>query len=185
MNQNDDSLRDRLRANAMAERPPFSADIHQRIIRNIRNPLPVNESSRRIKVSAWLIAAAAAICLSVGTLFTIRLVNSRRVSSVKIVVNPPILASDARQASFPLTLNIDGIFSARLWPPELAMRLPIAAQGLLPQPEQLPAPSYDRPGSPEWLFALIQQPATSAKMALADTIPPDMRALAGLAKLRQ
>jgi hypothetical protein len=65
------------------------------------------------------------------------------------------------------------------------MRLPIAGQARLPQAEQLPAPSYDPPGSPEWLFARLQQPATSAQMALADMIPPDMRALAGLAKLHQ
>jgi hypothetical protein len=188
MNHNDDTrdpLRDRLRAEAMTERTPFSPQIHHDIMRRVRNPQPVGESSRRIGISRWIIGVAAAICLSVGAFAIIRLVNFHRAPSVKIAVNPPTAPSDARQASFPLTLNIGGVFSARFWPPELAIRLPIAAQSQSPRPKQLPPPSYDPPGSPEWLFARIQQPATSAQMALADIIPPDMRALDSLAKLHQ
>jgi hypothetical protein len=188
MNHNEDTLRDRLYEEAMAERSPFSPELHQRIMHNIRNPLPAHESPRRIRVSGWLITAAAAICLSVGALSIIRLVASHHSS----VSSPPALMPDARQASIaatptsiPLTFNIGGIFSATLWPPELAVRLPISGGVHLPPAEQLPAPSYDPPGSPEWLFARLQQPETSAQMALADTIPPDMRAMAGLAKLRQ
>jgi hypothetical protein len=189
MNQNEDTLRDRLHEEATAERPPFSPELHQRIMRNVRNPQRLSLSSWRIKPSRWLVAAAAAICFSAGALSIIRLVISHRTSvpgpPAQIAIIPPTVTPSAPTASIPLNLNVGGILSARLWPPELAMRLPISGVGHLPPAEQLPAPSYDPPGSPEWLFARLQQPAISAQMALADTIPPDMRALAGLAKLRQ
>ncbi len=191
MNQNNDPLRDRLRAGAIGERPLFSAEIQHRIMRRVRNSQSVIEPLPRIRPSRRLEVAAAAIFIAVGVLsvaWGIHSIHTRALNTVsKIAGNlqpKPDIAS-VTSPSFPLTLNIGGIFSARLWPPELAVRLPISGAGHLPPPEQLSAPPYDPPGSPEWLFARLQQPATSAQIALADTIPPEIRALAGLAKLRQ
>jgi hypothetical protein len=191
MNQNEDTLRDQLHEEAMAERPPFSSEVHQRIMQRVRNSQSVSKSLPPMRPSRRLEVAAAAICIAAGVLsltWGVHSIHTRALNTVlKITGNPqpkPDLAA-APPTSIPLTLNIGGIFSARLWPPELSVRLPISGAGRLPPAQQLPAPSYDPPGSPEWLFARLEQPATSAQMALADMIPPDLRALAGLAKLRQ
>ena len=66
MNQNEDTLRDRLHEEATAERPPFSPELHRTSCGTFAILNALSQSSRRIKPSRWLIAAAAAICFSAG-----------------------------------------------------------------------------------------------------------------------
>ena len=196
MNQNEDAqtgdrdpLRDRLHEDAMAERPPFSAEIHRRphaavfVIRI--------QSLHRLGGKVAFKGAAAAICFSAGALSIAWLVGDHGVPApvapAKIAGNPRQANQNTRQAamapppnSIGLTLNIGDLISARLWPPEIAMRLPAFDAGVPPRPAQVPSPqasSPEPPGSPEWLLDRLQEPARSAQAALAGMMPPDVHAL--------
>jgi hypothetical protein len=196
MNQEEDSLRDRLRKEAAVERPPFSAEIHQQILRLIRNRRPGSESPRRIKVSGWLIGAAAGMCLIVGALSVDWFARTHKAQSpVKIAVSPQPKIQAVRQTAMvaprglaSLTLIVDGVISGRLWPPEITVRLPLAGGGgpLRDERDAAPQVNVSEPlGSPEWLLDRLQYPARSSLTALAGVIPPDVRALAALTKLQR
>jgi hypothetical protein len=186
-----DTLADRLRGEAMAERPEFSPELHNQILDRVRQTdqavtLPDGMGDRR-----WRSIAAAAVIAAAFGLTALWIEHSHRSptrnNSLPVVDRLPLLLPNAiptaivaevPRASF--AVNIGGVFSARIWPPQIIVNLPIA-QSLAPRLQEplsiQSAPATGLPGSPEWLLARLQEPASSAQAALVDVIPPEVRIL--------
>ena len=185
--ENRDAVRERLREEAMAERRPFSPEIHDRIMRGIRKKTSASQPSR-MSISGRLTGAAAAILLLTGMIAIDRLLQGARTKSPGPVVTigrdshmetgiPSRDAVDLSAMPVHFTLNIGGVLSAGICPPRISIGLPVVVAGSL-VPENLPTQTPDAPlGSPEWLFAQLQEPASNAQAKLIDLVPLDMRAL--------
>jgi hypothetical protein len=199
-----DPLAGRLRREAMAERPQFSEQLHERILRQIHEEpfpdgpeiafAPVTSSRNRWR---WLATGAAAAAIAGLLAISPWLMRRHPPSSDETTTiargiplsrtNPPLTAASFAAAEHPV--NIGGILYARLWPPGVTVRLPESINDALPAPQQAEVQSSNPtapPGSPEWLLAAIEEPAQNeASSALSDAIPPEARVLIGMAESRQ
>jgi len=198
-----DPLADSLRREAMAERPQFSPQLHQRILRQIHDQhLAADEESaitapRSVGRWQWLAAGAAAaiimgfLAISPWLMRAHPTMPSGSKTTVQTIPQPPIqpqpTASSLAAAERPL--NIGGVLYARLWPPGITVCLPESITGAPPVPERVtvqPADPTAPPGSPEWLLAAIEEPTQSAtSAALADVLPPEAQFLIGSTKSHQ
>jgi hypothetical protein len=170
MNRNDnqrDLLAERLHREGLAERPPFSPQLHRRIM--LRAQAPSRPDFRR-----WLVAAAALLAVTTWTvhrfmrpILPITIVQYTQRSNAEI-------ASAAPDDN--LSVNFAGLVSAGLFPPEIRISVPVASDSAEPEPaDQSPAPSTATPGSPDWVMASLPDPATSAVSALVDVMPPNFQ----------
>jgi hypothetical protein len=186
-----DPLADRLRNEAMAGRPPFSRELHHRIMERVRGTDLALKLPRGIGHARRLATAAAALIVAALGLTALRIEHSHRASmrthSMTMADHVPSPTPNAMQPAIPaaalpafLTVDVGGVFSARFWPPEIIVSLPMAQSSPPHFSEQLPAqaaPAIGLPGSPEWLLARLQEQTNNAQAALADVIPPEVRVL--------
>lgn len=165
-----DPLADRLRSAAWAERPAFSPDLHRRIASMIRreqaSPARARWRDRRT------LSAAAAVLLAVLIPLVVWTIQSNRKSPTStnaIVVKIPQPKEDhpriaARPSSDSAGAQSDSadLISVRAWPPALVVHLPlpVGIGNFRPARQYRPAPrpAVSLPGSPEWLFAVIESP---------------------------
>jgi hypothetical protein len=179
-------VRQKLHQAAMAERPAFSPEIHQRIMHGIGKAESHRQSSRT-NLTPWLVGAAAMLLLSAGVTSVNWWIRSHRLgertSTATTAGNrrtgapiptPAPAASPPSAQPIQLAINLGGVISARAWPPQVSIGSPTGAADV-PAPEQLPVQPIDSPlGSPEWLLARLQQPASSARAALLGLMPPSL-----------
>jgi hypothetical protein len=182
--ENRDPLADRLRQEALLERPGFSRELHERIVQRIREEKWIIDPVR----SPWFgrrlaIAAAVLLVASIGAW----MLRPRQLPG------PPPSADNSQQAQVPALASADspgveipGVLSARLWPPEIAFGPPVA-DATDSKPADEPATESRAPvDGPQWLIARLQTPAASADDALADLLPPDLGdLLGGLARMKE
>jgi hypothetical protein len=194
-NRMDQEIADRLRREAMAERPPFSPALHDRIMQQVHGESSAGNAPMRIPAGRRLAAAAvaAAILLACGLSIYWALCQQSAPSSydpARIVsaVNRPEIdlrqpAEAAEQDSSALTVNFGGIPLGSFQPQGMLLRLPVAGTNIPLVSVQVSADTATIPVQsdlPEWLLALLQEPARNANGVLADIIPADVRQLLGL-----
>jgi hypothetical protein len=184
IHQTDDDVRRKLHQAAMAERTPFSPEIHQRMMQGIHEPKLLPPSSRT-NLAAWLTRVAAVLFLLAGVASISLWIHAHRspapTPAGAIVRDLPTSAPTPTPAATPLSgqpiqlaINLGGVVSARAWPPQISIGSPIVAADVS-TPEPLPVQPIDSPlGSPEWLLARFQQPASSARAALIGLMPPSL-----------
>jgi hypothetical protein len=195
-----DPLADSLRREAMAERPQFSPQLHQRILRQIHDQhLAADEESaitapRSFGRGRWLAAGAAAAIIMGFLAISPWLMRAHPTmpggskTTVQTIPQPPIQpqSTTSSLAAAERPLNLGGILYARLLPPGVTVCLPESITGAPSAPERVaaqPANPTAPPGSPEWLLAAIEEPAQrAATAASADVIPPEARLLIELAQ---
>ena len=204
LNDPSDPLAERLRREAMQERPDFSRQLHQRILRQVRaidrrarqrssNPslVPWHDHWRWFAVGA---AAAGIVGYMAISPWWMQAHRAEPDDSKAIVRNIPQRSTEPQSpvsslAAVEHTVNVGGILYARLLPPGITVRLPENIVDQPPAPERVelqPASTTAPPGSPEWLFGSVEQPwKDSASAALADVMPPEAHFLIGLARSQQ
>lgn len=187
-----DPLADRLGREAMAERPAFSPELHHRILKRVRGERLFVKSPQRFWPGRWPTIAAAAAILAVSGLIAFWIARSHSApvpnppaSVVENVLPLPPKAQEpsisAAPASVAVSVNLGGVLSARLFPPEISVSLPTVSISLLSQPpEAQAAPSTTLPGSPDRLLESLLEPMSSAQVALIDVMSPIIRVLIGL-----
>jgi hypothetical protein len=174
MNRDDslDPLAARLRREALAERPVFSSELHEQILERISQ---TSAAPQRAQISRrWLMPAAVAAAILVG----LSLIHSRPAAPT----NPPLeiaknLPDAPAMPNFSMDSSVDlaGVVSAKLWPPEVAVSLP--STDATP-----PAPVAEAPAdSSNSLLAAFQNPTQSATSAVVDAMPPSVRTLIAIA----
>jgi len=185
-----DPLAERLRHEAMAERPEFSEQLHHRTLQDIRRERLAGDAARQSPrgplIWRWLAPLAAAAAIAAYVLTAPWLARSHR----GIAPDAPgtIAENSAPPATADLSLNLGGIVYERLWPPGVTICLPTGLAGASPAAEPAaaqPAAPAAQPGSPDWLLATLDGPARNATAVLADLLPPEERFLIGLAQMQQ
>lgn len=173
--------RDRFRNAAMAERPPFSPQIHGRVMSAIHRSAP-RRSLPATRVGRWLggVAAAALLVLA-GGMLTHRFDRQGRYAPPQpptvIATNPPPAAqtpassADLLAPPLHLTITLRGTLSATASPLRIAIGLPALRADASPPNEAAASPAAAPLGSPEWLLARLQQPARQAQAELAGVLP--------------
>ena len=197
-NESSDPLADRLRREAMAERPAFSPELHEQILRSfpssgapgegeggglfgpfeLRSPpqpspgVPGEGAWQPARFVRWSAAVAAIILLGLTLMHSHHTTPTN--PPVEIAKNIPVTPS---QPDFSIDSSIDvgGVLSAKLWPPEIAVSLPSTDA---PTPSQPAVASID---SSDSLLATLQNPTQSATSALVDAMPPSVRTLIEMA----
>jgi hypothetical protein len=177
MNPNDyqptDPLAQRLSKEAQLEQPSFSPQLHYQILQRIQSDGSAIDPSR----SRWFTfaQAAAAVVLITSIWFVSWMLRSHHRS----IQPQPI--SISKQSELPgslvsatLTVEIPGVLSANLWPPEIRFWPYIPRLDSLSADQLQPQPVSSIP-SPQWLIARLQAPSTSANEILADLAPPELR----------
>ncbi len=193
-----DRMIDRLRDEAMAERPLVSADMHRRIMNEVHRERMTGErlAGERRQLWRWLPGSAVAALVAIAVVAGAwswrlhrELIAKRPISVVtNVVPSAPAAEHIAPPLQTPVAVSIDvgGVLFARVWPPQVRIKLPVgdgsAAPGSVESSSATPAA---RAGSPEWMLAGLQAPASSAQATLVDLVPPNFRALAGLVSLHQ
>ncbi len=189
-----DPIADRLHREAMAERQPVSPALHRRILQHVYGEPLASQPRWNDRLWLWLPKAAAAALAAAVVWTGWSTLRSHRPSTPNVgppmvenvllsapsVQQPPIAAA---QRPVALSINVDGILLARVWPPQICICLPIAE--ILPSPQPLQtrsAPSISPPCSPQWLLAKLQEPTSSAQAAIVDLIPPNLLELAELVR---
>lgn len=172
-----DQLDTQLHDQAMAERPAFSTEIHDRIMRGIRS----DAIHRR---SGWnpLLAIAAGILIFAAMISMRWLLPARpQVVAMKNVSNesapPPLPISPLPDQPIRLTLNLDGVLLLRISPLEVSMTSPIFSSDADKMEQPGTQETSEPIGSPQWLLTRMQQPVTLAQATLADLLPPDVQRL--------
>ncbi len=194
---------DRLHREALAERPPFSEELHSRIMRNAKERdradflgvLAVittfnrqdakgpkkqevtNRDAASFKLAASpFLRIAAVLVVAVGLIATWE-IHLRRGTGQDLVVieRAPKVQREQRPIAIFSPIDISGVVSARLFPPELRIQLPTIAGAKLPESQNFEAQS----GS---VFESLDAPADSATQTIADMVPPSLRAMVKLAQ---
>jgi hypothetical protein len=176
----------RLRGEAAAERPPFSQDLHERILARVRADA-VSDVVTRPRPRQWRIAAlAAGVLLAAATFVLYRefLADSTAPLHPPLAEAPiplePLAPPDANaDTAAPPEFEVAGIIAARLWPPSLAVRLPI---GTVTQPDTSVAVISESKDVPASLLATLGVPVDRARDALAGALPPEFAYLASIAR---
>jgi hypothetical protein len=185
MNWNDEptsegeGLGEKLAREAMAERPPFSAELTQRILDRLDREGSASPRSWR----KWAIAAAAMLALS-GVIWLMVYGAHEHPVIVKNIPRPPAGTMPMDLPSMDLSIDFSGVLSARLIPPEITVASPVTETAAADAPESQPDQSVTSSAvadSPQWLVAAITSPASSAQAALAEVMPPEIKDLLGLA----
>ena len=174
----DDPLMDRLRREARAERPPFSAELHARIVREVKNG---DAASLKLAASpffgGWLVfRVAAVVILGVGLTAIWEMHLRRGAAGNSVVIDrTPKVERGGRPVAIFSPIDIGGVVSARLFPPEVRIQLPVIGGAALPESE-------DSQAEPSSVFEPLDTPADSAARAIADMVPPSLRAMVRLAQ---
>jgi hypothetical protein len=154
-----DELADRMRREAIDERPEFSAELHRRIVSRVRAER-IEGKRLRISLLRWApIAAAVAACVIAAIWIHYEQPALRPAPPGEIAINVPGL-SVAQPAATPgdasLAIDFSGLLSANLSPSGITLSFPriVAASD----------ESDSQPGSQQSLFA-----------AMANVMPPDVR----------
>jgi hypothetical protein len=201
-----DPLANRLYRDAMAERPSFSPELHQRIVQRLRAERFASKSpSQSLKLGPWWLPRAAAVAAVLVVLVSVLpwVIHPHRPAAnpppVIIASNPPpsptALPANWQLPSIPqppandaLTISLGGVLSARLSASGVTIRLPATDASVASVPQR---PVRERsssstalglPGSPQWMLARLEEPTISAKTALAGLVPPEVLILADLAR---
>ena len=182
MNQNNDSpdgqtdpLIEQLRQDALADRPAFSPELHQRILRHVRAAQPRTQTAVRYWSRIAAVAASLLICLWVAhrphrTIPAGKPEVAQRVSIPTSMPQPMVSAGPF----IPSELHIKGLVSATLWPPEIQVELPInLAVAQVPEPQ----PVAESAGLPQVLLNALQQQTNDANAALSGVVPANLRDL--------
>jgi len=185
----DDAMGARLRDEATAERPAFSPALHQRVLNGVRSEAAAT-TTMMTRQWPWprAIAAGVVVAIGIGLVVTVVARRQRREGASLPTVARAVPAAPAREArsltevaaAVTRPVNIGGVLSAQLWPPEIGVRVPgitggtedVSAQSPTPAKSPPPAP----PGSPEWLLARLQAPTERAAEVFGDVMPPEVRA---------
>jgi hypothetical protein len=183
-----DPLAEILGKEAMAERIPFSPELHHRILKQIREEAQKPLPSRRSWRSPSFAAAAAVILITSIGLATWMLRSKHRPMLQSSTTHLKKRESPQLPDSIDFRVEAPGILSANLWPPEIRIDASVFAappqtptsynEGyvklIVPPPQ---TPFIEFPASPEWLLAHLQAPTTSANEVLLDVIPPELNDL--------
>jgi len=181
-----DPLADRLRSEAMAERPGFSVELHDRIIGRIGQAESAVGTDggagigRRVAIAAAVIIAVGLGAILVGYLHRTTPGNYRG-TIARSVVGPEPNGMPTNLLPVPLAIDFGGVLTARCWPPEVVLRMPMARTSVESGAAQA-APAIGLPGSPEWLLAQLDEQTNNAQTALADVFPAEVRAFFPRAK---
>jgi hypothetical protein len=184
-----DPLADRLRSEAMAERPAFSRELHLRVLERVRETKLATEMPRGIGKGRWLAIAAAVLIVAAAGLTAFQITHLQHLpgqtrslplgdQTPRSSALQPVLSNEV-PSTF-LAVGNAGVFSARLWPPEITLSLPIARSSAPPISEHSPATAeavISLPGSPDWLLDKLQEQTSSVQSTLVELIPPQARAL--------
>lgn len=177
-----DALRERMRSEAISTRPAYSADFQGRIMDAVRAERGL--SARRKQQQLWnsSLAVAAGIALIVGVSTVWLRVSPQtpkspdRITAVNTVPKGRPVVS---LAELPTSVEVGGFITAKVWPPEIAVRLP----GVVPirsnrsDAKTEVATAAQPVGLPEWILGKLDVPANKAQLALKEALPPGMRAL--------
>jgi hypothetical protein len=184
-----DALAERMRREAMEERPAFSMELHRRIVSAARGDR-MRIGSRPVEAPRWpAVAAAALAACALAAFWATRWHRAP-------LANPPgtILSNDARSGEpspnvASLTIDFGGIFTADVTPAGIAMSLPRMDQAPATAPsatlrdgagDGVRDGAIALPGSPQWLFEALAAPTGSGAAEFTDVLPAEMRAWVGL-----
>jgi hypothetical protein len=180
-----DELANRLRREAMAERPAFSHELHERILQQLDNEPQREGPSLSIKLALFAYAAGT-IFIAAGLMFY--WASQRNADPTKDIANierphsyPAPQSNGLDIAS--LNTQLTDLLSSNPWPDLISIPFPSASDDAVASPDiqsEPPAPPAHQQGLPEILIAMLQEPATHADGSLADLMPPQVRDLAGL-----
>jgi len=184
MNENEfpnDALTDALRRQAMAERPAFSPELHERLVQSVHDERIAGSAPRPLRIGQWY-AAAAAVLIACGLAAYVM----RSQSVLPTIRSSPIVTNVTNPLPAPAA-DLGGIVTAQIWPPKLTVQLPSTEAGisLISQPRQAPPQqANNRASLPDMLFAMLQEPTTGANGALKDVMPPEISLLADVIGLK-
>jgi hypothetical protein len=156
-----DPLAERLHREALAERQPFSPELHSRILERIREVKPAINSPSVFSRTRWL-AIAGAILASIAIGLSLLAHSHRAPAPIAQIVPPapsaPVITPLPTSGTISLALGAQ--LSANLWPPQISITLPSTGE-----------PSARTAEQPD---STIPDPAESAQAALSDVVPPNI-----------
>jgi len=201
-----DPLMDRLHREALAERPPFSEALHSRIMQDAKDAKPFrllgalgvlavikifnrqdaksakklvqNGDAASLKLAASPFLRIAALLLAPIGLIALWTICSRHIVSQNLAVS--IREPEMRHTPRPVAIfdrfDLGGVVSARLFPPEIQVQLPVIAV-----PPSLPE-SQNSQAQTTSVFDSLDAPTNHAIQTIADMVPPSLRAMVKLAQ---
>ena len=174
-----DAMARRLRAEALAHRPAFSPQLHDRILNHIHGQAAAKPPHMAFR-ARQIVRYAAAIAILAVVLAASWRARPRRTSMpsnvvVKKNVQPRPQAPDVSSTPPSLEFRIAGVASGNLLPPRIEFQLPSLD---LPRPDPQPtAINSTSADLPDRLLSGLRTPVASANESLTDVIPPNFRML--------